>query len=136
MQQNLLGKDDHQGLRRFAAMMMWAFPLFFSLLLPWLFSFALQWWPLAVSLAFGLLYAFAPGFIYYPYRGWMAIAGVIGWINTRLILGITFYGMILPVGTLLRLAGKLQYRHKARAADSYYLPSESAGDKERLERPF
>jgi hypothetical protein len=136
MKQTLLGKNDHKGLRRFAAMMMWAFPLFFSLLIPWLFSYSLQWWPLVVSLVFALLYAFTPGLIYYPYRGWMALAGVIGWINTRLILGITYYGLILPIGILLRVTGKLQYKHSVRAGDSYYLPSESTSDKERLERPF
>lgn len=133
---NRIDKTDLQALRRFATMMMWAFPLFFGILIPLVFSIALQWWPLMVSAMFALLYAFAPGLVYYPYRVWMSIAGVVGWINTRLILGVTYYGLILPIGIILRVTGKLQYRQVARGDRSYYRPSDSVRDKERLEHPF
>ena len=132
----LLHKNDHAGLRKFAAMMMVAFPLFFSLLVPWLFSFPLQWWPLLVSLCFAALYGPAPGLIYYPYRAWMAVAAVVAWINTRLILGFTYYVLILPIGLVLRLLGKLQYSESISRQGSYYRDSDSSPDPRRLEQPF
>ncbi len=39
------------------------------------------------------------------YRGWMAIGDVLGWINTRIILGIVFYGVVTPIGTYRRWRG-------------------------------
>ena len=132
----LIAKSDRRELRRFALMMTWALPLFFTILLPWLFSYSWQWWPLLVSLFFAALYAFAPGLIFYPYRAWMGVAGVIGWINTRLILGFTFVVLIVPLGLLLRLLGKLQYKDRGRSSDSYYIVTEAAPAKQRLEQPF
>lgn len=37
---------------------------------------------------------------------WMAIAVVLGWIMTRLILGVLFYAVISPIALVARLAGK------------------------------
>jgi hypothetical protein len=40
------------------------------------------------------------------YRLWMAVGEVFGWINTRLILGVLFYGVFTPIGLLMRLRGQ------------------------------
>ena len=40
------------------------------------------------------------------YRGWMAIGEVLGWINTRIILGLVFYGVFTPFAMLMRMRGK------------------------------
>jgi hypothetical protein len=37
------------------------------------------------------------------YRGWMALGELLGWINTRIILGLVFYGMITPMGVFMRV---------------------------------
>jgi hypothetical protein len=40
------------------------------------------------------------------YRIWMASAYYLGWINTRIILSIGFFGIFAPVGLIMRLLGK------------------------------
>ena len=40
------------------------------------------------------------------YKGWMWIGHILGWINTRILLGIVFYGLITPIGIVFRLIGK------------------------------
>ncbi|MFN0157105.1 MAG: SxtJ family membrane protein, partial [Bacteroidota bacterium] len=40
------------------------------------------------------------------YIGWMKFAFVLGWINTRILLGVFFYLIITPTGLLMRLFGK------------------------------
>jgi Saxitoxin biosynthesis operon protein SxtJ len=40
------------------------------------------------------------------YRGWMAAGEVLGWINTRIILSIIFYGVFTPVAVVMRMRGK------------------------------
>ena len=57
------------------------------------------------------------------YRAWMAIGHVLGWINTRIILGVVFYGMIVPAGFIMRLAGKDPMRRQFQSeADTYRVP--------------
>lgn len=40
------------------------------------------------------------------YKGWMLLAAGLNWVMTRLILGVLFYLVITPIGTMSRLFGK------------------------------
>ncbi len=135
----LLVKTDKAGLRTFGWQMAIALPLVFSLLLPWLFGYlatsGLPLWPLWLSVAFALLALVYPLGLYYPYRLWMAFALVMAWVNTRLLLGLVFYLMLLPLGLVLRAFGKLQYQHKPKG-DSYWLPPDKVPAAKDLEDPF
>ena len=132
----LLSRHDHPGLKAFSVTMMWIFPLIFMLFLPWLFNAAIPWWPAALSTVLAVLYFGYPAGLYVPYRGWMAIAVVLGWINTRLILALAFYVMILPIGLLLKLFNKLQYQRKPKMNASYWVNSDHPNSKENLKEPF
>ncbi len=72
------------------------------------------------------------------YIGWMKFAFVLGWINTRLILGIFFYLILTPVGLLMRLIGRdALHRKFDRKASTYWEKREPAEFKrERYERLF
>jgi hypothetical protein len=39
------------------------------------------------------------------YRGWMAIGHVLGWVNTRILLGAIFYLVVTPLGVARRWQG-------------------------------
>ena len=54
------------------------------------------------------------------HRGWMWVGHVLGWINTRIILGVIFYGLITPIGILFRLLGKDTMRQTFSDASSTY----------------
>ena len=136
-------------LKEFALTISWAFPLFFSVILPWLFNYAWQVWPLAISLVLMSLYLVKPAWLWLPHRIWMTIAGAIGWFNTRIILGLCFYLLIAPIGFILRTFGKLQYQNSIsqkssqnnddksnQNAPSNYVKVEAKSDKKNLEYPF
>ena len=54
------------------------------------------------------------------YRLWMRVGEVLGWINTRLILGALFYLLFTPLGVYMRLRGKDPMRRTwAPEAESY-----------------
>jgi hypothetical protein len=38
-------------------------------------------------------------------RVWMPVAGVLGWINTRILLGAVFFVVLLPMALVLRIVG-------------------------------
>ncbi len=59
------------------------------------------------------------------YIGWMKFAHALGWINTRVILGIFFYLVLTPLGLILRLLGKDLLDQKIdRSARSYWVKRE------------
>ncbi len=51
------------------------------------------------------------------HRAWMWIGHILGWINTRILLSIVFYGLVTPIGIIFRLMGKDAMR-QAVAQDS------------------
>ena len=54
------------------------------------------------------------------YRVWMRVGEGLGWVNTRIILLLVYYGVIVPIGGLLRISGKDPMRLKfQRDAKSY-----------------
>jgi hypothetical protein len=53
------------------------------------------------------------------YKGWMALAEVLGWINTRIILGAVFYLIVTPIGAVRRLLGKDPMGTKRVNVESY-----------------
>ena len=40
------------------------------------------------------------------HKWWMKVGHILGWINTRILLGIVFYGLVTPIGMVFRLMGK------------------------------
>jgi len=59
--------------------------------------------------------ALAPAF-----RVWMTLGALLGWINTRIVLGIVFFVVITPIAVVLRLAGRdAMQRAFDRAATTY-----------------
>lgn len=130
----LLLPTDKGGLRRFALTLAAAVIVLFWLLLPWLFDYARAWWPLAVGGILAVWGLLAPHSIYPLYRLWMSISRVIGWINTRILLGAVFIILVTPMGLVLRALGKLQYTPSPEdGEDSYRVTSIRPG---KLEDPF
>ena len=85
-----------------------------------------------------LLYVLYPKGIYVPYYAWMVFASVMGWFNTRLILGIVFYLVITPIGLIMKACGKLQYKKQINAGSNWVnqTHTDARKDKKRLEEPF
>ncbi len=145
--QDWLKPVEVKELKQFALTMSWALPLFFAVIIPWLFNFNWQYWPLYISAALLVFYVIRPTWLIVPYKFWMTVGGAIGWVNTRLILGLCFYILITPLGLILRLFGKLQYRNGAlkpktsalkneSPCASNYVMVEAKSDKQNLENPF
>jgi hypothetical protein len=95
------------------------------------------WW-IGGGAAFLFSGRFAPAVLRPVYRVWMRFAGLLAWINTRLLLGIFFYLVMTPIGLLLRLMGKdlLERRIDAGAASYWKKREEGPTDRERYTRLF
>jgi hypothetical protein len=65
-----------------------------------------RWWALAAAVLLIVPALAYPGSLAWVYRGWMALGFVLGWINTRIILGFIFYFIVTPIGLFRRGLGK------------------------------
>ena len=77
-------------------------------------------WAVAAATLLILPAAIYPEVLVPVHRIWMAIGHILGWINTRIILGVVFYGLFAPMGLIMRLFGKDPMRRRLQpAADTY-----------------
>jgi hypothetical protein len=127
---------DKAGYRKFGLVTSAIVVVLFGLAIPWLFSLNLPKWPwigAGVLSAWALL---APITLKPVYIGWMKFGNVMNWINTRLILGILFYGMFVPFGLVMRLFGNDPMRRKLdRDSVSYRIECEP-DTRENVEHPY
>jgi hypothetical protein len=65
-----------------------------------------RFWSLVLGGTLVVLGLAAPQSLKHIHSGWMKIGHVLGTINTRIILGIIYYGLITPMGVIMRLMGK------------------------------
>lgn len=56
------------------------------------------------------------------HRNWMRVAEALGYVNSRIILGITFFFLITPYGLVMRLFGRNVLRRRGPKQDSYWIP--------------
>ena len=63
-----------------------------------------------------------PRALYWPNKAWMALAEVLSYVSTRVILAIVFYLVITPIGFIKRLTGWDPLNRRAAAAESYWRP--------------
>lgn len=124
-----------RDLRRFGLIAGAIVAVLFGALLPWLHSHPLPRWPWAVALALWIPALACSRALHAVYQAWMKIGAVLGFINTRLILGLFFYAVILPVGVLARLFGRDPMRRALDDSATYRIPSKASPPKH-MERPF
>lgn len=83
-------------------------------------------WAFIIAGVFGLLGTVFPNALKPVYRAWMIFGEKIGWLNSRILLGLLFYGMVTPISWLMRLLGKrpLQLEFDPKA-ETYRVPKET-----------
>lgn len=70
------------------------------------------------------------------YKPWMKIGHVLGWINTRIILGVIYFLLITPIGLVMRLFGvDRMHRCYDKSMTSYRIHSHQSQPQD-MERPF
>ena len=73
--------------------------------------------PGALLIPLGLM---APTVLAPVFKIWMKVGHIMGWINTRIILGVLFFGIITPMGVVMRLSGWDSMRRAlSKDAESY-----------------
>jgi hypothetical protein len=81
---------------------------------------AVRLWSLVVAVGLIVPALGYPRSLRLPYRLWMALGQGLGWLNTRIILGLVFYGLFTPLGWVMRLRGKDAMQRRFEPAATTY----------------
>ena len=125
-----------QELRKFGLTMGAIVAALFGLLLPWLFNHGYPYWPWILAGVLWLWALIAPATLKPVYNGWMKVGHVLGWINTRIILGLMFYTVFFAVGLILKILGKDPMSRKIDKSAKSYRVASRIHTKDHVERPF
>ncbi|MDT8447862.1 MAG: SxtJ family membrane protein [bacterium] len=106
----------------------------FGLLLPWVLDKPWPVWPwyiVAPLVGVGLV---LPQALRPVYKGWMTFGHWAGWVNSKIILGIIYYGLMVPLGLSMKLLGR-DHLHLKPNTKSHWTQSKLK-DKTHFERPY
>jgi hypothetical protein len=63
-----------------------------------------------------------PRALVWPNRAWMALAEVLSYVTTRIILGLVFFLIVTPIGVIKRAFGWDPLHRRAAPGESYWKP--------------
>ena len=106
-------------LREFGLLIGFGFPLLIGWLIPALTGHGFREWTLWVGFIGLIIGLTSPHLLYYPYKLWMKIGFILGWINSRIILGLVFIIVLLPISFGMGLIGYDPLRTKQKGEKTY-----------------
>jgi len=113
-----------KSLREFAWILAAAISLLWGLAFPLFHGRSLPLLPWILAGVLVLLGTFTPASLAPLYRLWMQLGEKLGWINSRLLLGIIFFVIVTPMAATMRLLRRdtMNRRWQSQQA-SYRIPS-------------
>ncbi len=106
-------------LREFGLLIGFGCPILIGWLLPSLVGHAFRAWTLWIGIPGLIIGLTAPRLLHYPYKGWMALGHVLGWVNSHIILGLVFILVLQPIAYVMRLSGYDPLRKKRKGEKTY-----------------
>ena len=106
-------------LREFGLLIGFGFPLLIGWLIPALTGHGFREWTVWVGFLGLIIGLTSPSLLYYPYKFWMKLGVVLGWVNSRIILGTVFIIVLIPISVVMRLFGYDPLRTKPKEVKTY-----------------
>ncbi|WP_299870759.1 SxtJ family membrane protein [uncultured Cocleimonas sp.] len=126
-------------LRKFGFIMGGMIALMFGLIFPWIFDKTSENWPIWPFIVMAIFFVLAiaiPEILRPVNHYWLKIGNVLGFINSRIILGAMFYLMIFPIGMILKVLGKDSMHRKLEDNAKTYRIITKVREKDHLKKPF
>ena len=97
-------KVSKKSLKDFGILFGILFPLLIGWLIPLISGHDLRLWTFIVGIVFLLLGILKPNLLLRPYQFWMKLGYLLGWLNSRIILGIVFFLVLQPIALIMKLS--------------------------------
>ncbi|MEO2173347.1 MAG: SxtJ family membrane protein [bacterium] len=129
-------QPDKGQLRTFGLIFAGIIVAIFGVALPLLLDRSTPTWPWIIAITMVGLAVVAPKFLIYIYKPWLKFGAVAGWINTRAILFVMFYGLITPTGLIMRLFGSDPLRKRFEPESGSYRVTNQPQSNDHMEKPY
>ena len=106
-------------LRDFGFLMGFIFPFLIGWILPLIGGHSFRTWTLFISIPSIILAFTKPILLLYPYKAWIKLGHILGWVNSRIILGLVFLIVLQPIAFIMRILGHDPLRTKKNTQKSY-----------------
>ena len=93
---------EKKVLRDFGILLGIFFPLIFGLLLPFIFAHSISVWSFWLGGGFLGIGILKPTLLSLPYKYWMLLGNILGWINSRIILSLVFILVLCPIAFFMK----------------------------------
>jgi len=125
---------NKKQLREFGLLIGFGFPFLIGWIIPALAGHTFRIWTLWIALPSLITGLLKPGLLFYPYKWWMALGLALGWINSRIILGLVFFLVLQPIALIMKFVGYDPLKTKKRNEMSYR--ENKSNHKVNLAKPF
>jgi hypothetical protein len=85
-------------------------------------------WAALIAGALIMLGLAVPRALRLAYRLWMRAGHLLGWFNTRLLLGVVYFLVMTPMGMVMRLVGRDPLDRRLRDRPSYWVERQRRQD--------
>ena len=127
---------DAKGLRSFGLVTGGIIMVLFGLFFPWLLEVSIPRWPWVLGGVLGVWGLVHPTSLRPVYTNWMKFGLLLSKITTPIVMGIVFYGVIFPMGLIMKLVGKDPMQRKLDEAQATYRVVQDPNAPNLLTRPF
>ncbi len=94
-------------------------------------------YPMGLALSFALFALVYPAALAPVERAWMALGRVMSMVVTAIVLVVTYYLVVTPVGLAMRILRKDPMKRKFDSkVESYWVPVDPEGSASRHDKPF
>ena len=112
-------KISKKRLKEFGLLIGFIFPTIIGWLIPIFLGHSFRLWTLFIGITCLTFAITSPKLLFYPYKGWMALGLALGWINSKLILGLVYLIILQPIAILMKIFGYDPLRKKKSNQKSY-----------------
>ena len=92
-------------LKEFGFLIGFTFPFLIGWILPLIGGHSFRTWTLYIGIPSLILAITKPSLLLYPYKAWMKLGHILGWLNSRIILGLVFLIVLQPIALIMRIFG-------------------------------
>ena len=105
-------KISKKQLRDFGLLIGFGLPLIIGWLIPLIWGHSFRSWTIWISIPTLVIGVLSPRILRKPYQAWMQLGHLLGYVNSRIILGIVFVAVLQPIAFVMRAFGYDPLRSK------------------------
>ena len=98
-------KISKKQLRDFGLLIGFGLPLIVGWLIPSITGHDFRAWTLWISIPTLVIGVLSPRILRKPYQAWMQLGHLLGYVNSRIILGLVFIAVLQPIAFVMRAFG-------------------------------